>query len=96
VYLSAEGSILKMTVNDQPTGVIERYEILVKRARMKNTLSEIGENLERLNSAMGTSTPAVEVIKADPSLYESMLRMMKVLASLKTAVVEKYKDPVIE
>ncbi len=96
MYLSAEGSILKMTVNDQPTGVIERYEILVKRARMKNTLSEIGENLERLNSAMGTSTPAVEVIKADPSLYESMLRMMKVLASLKTAVVEKYKDPVIE
>ena len=45
---------------------------------------------------MEDSNPAVEVIKANLSPHESVLLAMKVLALLKTAVDEKYKDPVIE
>jgi hypothetical protein len=96
MYLSAAGANLKMTVNKQPMGVIQRYEVLVKRARIKNTLNEISDNLECLNSAMEASNPAVEVIKANLSPHERMLLAMKVLTLLKTAFDEKYKDPVIE
>ena len=96
MYLSAAGANLKMTVDKQAMGVIQRYEVLVKRFRIKNTLNEISDNLECLNSAMEDSNPAVEVIKANLSPHESVLLAMKVLALLKTAVDEKYKDPVIE